>query len=166
MPSYISKEGVFHPAKEIVALTNYGPDFVDPNTKRIVKNGQPYIYEGPCRAALFELWESYGKPSKNEMKDKAKEMTMGTNFRKSPEFLQMLRDLNFKSADEYLAWIGYDATKVEEDFKEKASVVTTHDAPQRVAEIKRVGGGDNKASPGKDVKYGGFGEPSDLVSMR
>lgn len=163
MPSYISKEGVFHPAEEIVSLTNFGPEFVDPNTKRLVKTGHPYIYQGPCRAALFEIWEANGKPSKADAKNKAKEMTIGTNFRKSPEFLQMLRDLNFKTADEYLAWIGYDANKAEEDFKAKASVITTHDAPQRVSEVKRIGGGDNRANPGIDLKYGGFGEPQEAL---
>lgn len=166
MPSYISKEGVWSPTEEIVALTNYGPDFVDPNTKKLVKTGQPYIYQGPCRAALFELWEAAGKPTKVDSKEKAKELTMGSNFRKSPEFLQMMRDLNFKSAEEYLAWVGYDALKAEEDFKAKASVVTTHDLPTRVAEVKRIGGGDNKANPGRDIKYGGFGEPQEISSVR
>lgn len=166
MPSYISKEGEWSPKKEIVALTNNGPDFTDPVTKRLIKHGQPYIYEGPCRAALFELWESAGKPTNIDSKEKAKELKMGSNFRKSPEFLQMLRDLNFKSAEEYLAWVGYDATKAEEDFKGKASIVTTHDLPTRVAEVKRIGGGDNKANPGRDVKYGGFGEPQDVVVAR
>lgn len=158
MSSYVSKEGVFHPAKESVSLTNYGPDFNDPLIPgRIVKTGMQYIYEGPCRAALFDIWEANGKPEGVD-KDKAKEMTIGNNFRKSPEFLQMLRDLNFKSAEDYLNWVGYDAKENEKNFRDKASVITTHDAPRKVQEIKKLGGGNNTA--GKDVQYGGFGEPA------
>ena len=74
MPRFISKEGVWHPAKERVALKN-----LSGKTKKVdgedVQPGDDYIYEGADRAALFELY-------------KLKVETLGEDFRKNPEFLQ------------------------------------------------------------------------------
>lgn len=147
MPTYVSDAGVLHPAKEIVALTNYGAPFSHPKTKEIVETGSPYIYEGPCRAALFELW----------LTDKSgNTTTFGINFENSPEFLQALRNLNMKK-DEYLAWVGYDVDVNKKAFEKKASKIAKHELPQKVAEIKRLGGGSDHAT-GKNVRYGGLGD--------
>lgn len=153
MPSYVSKDGVFHAQNEKVALTNLsGKPFTNPKTKEVIGVGEPYIYDGPCRAALFELWEA----------DKSgKTTTFGVDFRKSPEFLQMLRDLNFKTADEYLAWVGYDKEQVEKDFAANVSVIAKHELPKRVNEIKMLGGGKDYAT-GKNNQMGGFGDPAGL----
>lgn len=160
MPVYVSDEGVFHPAKESVSLVNRGVAFPDPLIPgRIVEKGMSYIYEGPCRAALFELWESNGKPTKEQVEGNPDLMTFGINFKHTPEFLQMLRDLNFKSAKEYLAWVGYDEMKAKAEVEKKKASISKHELPQRIAEIKRVGGGSDSTGSGQ-VQYGGFGVPA------
>ena len=74
MPRYVSKDGVWHPQKERIALKN-----LSGKTKTIdneeIKHGEEYIYKGADRAALFELF-----------KEKVK--TFGQDFRQNTEFLQ------------------------------------------------------------------------------
>ena len=68
MPSYVSDSGVFHPAKERAALTRVLPDGTT----------EPYIYEGPDRAACFEIWNQ----------DKTgNTTTMGIDFHDDPEMI-------------------------------------------------------------------------------
>lgn len=164
MASYVTDEkGKWHPAKERVALKNYGPTFKDKRTGEVIETGMDYIYEGPCRAALFELWEANGKPTEEQMKENKELMTLGEGYRQNKEFLDSYstarQAFGFNSVDEYLKYLGYDEVKIKADFEKKAAVVTKHDLPKRVAEIKKLGGGDNKANPGRDLRYGGFGEP-------
>lgn len=149
MSSWISKDGVFHPAKEKVGLTNNGKPFKNPKTGEMVNTGDPYIYEGPCRAALFDLWE---------IDKTGGTTTLGMDFQKSPEFLQMLRELKFNNVEEYLVYAGYDKKKVEADFAEKSAEIKKHELPSRIMEIKRLGGGFDATGKGEDV-VGGFGEP-------
>ena len=134
MSQFISKDGVWYPAKEKVGL--------------VKKDGTPYIYSGADRAALFELWQQ-------------KVETLGMDFRHDPDLLSRIRSLGFKDIDEYLATIGYDEKKVEENFKKNASVVNKHELPERIAAIETMGGGVDTSGQGNDIS-GGFGKPKDL----
>ncbi len=69
----------------------------------------------------------------------------------------------FKDVNAYLEYIGYDQKKLHENFLKKSAIVATHDAPSKVAEIQRVGGGTDNANPGKNIRMGGFGDMPSLV---
>jgi len=142
MPRFISKEGVWYPAKERIALKNLSGKVKKVDGEE-VRPGEEYIYKGPDRAALFELF-------------KAKVETFGQDFRKDPDFLQAVRNQNFKDVDSYLEFIGYDKEKIEKEFQEKASQVHKDELPKRVKAIETLGGGVDTTGSGKD-RYGGFG---------
>jgi hypothetical protein len=147
VPRYISKGGRWYPAKEKVALKN-----ITKETKVIdgeeVGPGEPYIYEGPDRAALFELFRE-------------KVETFGIEFEKDPELINRVRQLGYKSVKAYAKAMGYDKDKVEEEFEKHAAVISKHDLPKKVKEIEQLGGGRDFSGQGQD-KYGGFGEPKDM----
>lgn len=135
MSRFISKDGVWHPAKEKVALTNH-------------KTGEPYIYDGADRAALFELFQQ-------------KVETLGQDFRFDSDLLNRIRQLGYKDVEEYLKFIGYNKEKVEADFKKNATMVSRHELPEKVAAIEKMGGGTDTSGQGNDIP-GGFGKPKDL----
>ena len=151
MPNYVSKGGVWYPAKEKVGLTNLSGKTKEVDGKK-VKHGDPYVYEGPDRAALFELYQ---------IDQSGKTTTLGQDFKTDPEFINRVRQLGFKDVDEYLKSVGYDPEQVEVEFKKKARVVNKHELPERVKEIETLGGGKDFSGQGKDVR-GGFGQPQDL----
>ena len=130
MSKWVSKEAEWYPANEKVGLTK--------------KDGTPYIYEGPDRAALFELWQ--------QKVDK-----LGMNFRHDPDLINRIRQLGFKDMKEYLKHIGYDEEKAQENFDKNASVVNLHELPAKVAAIEVMGGGTDTTGQNKDIP-GGFGE--------
>lgn len=172
MSSWVTDEkGKWHPAKERVNLKNLSGKSIRITTKDVegkefvqeIPPGADYIYEGPCRAALFELWEAHGRPTEEQIKDNPDQLlTLGEGYRTNNEFLEAYgkarQMFGFNSVEEYLKYLGYDEKKVKVRFQEKASVVMLHDAPRRVAEIKKLGGGENRADP-REVLYGGFGDP-------
>lgn len=145
MPSFISRGGKWFPAKERVALKNFSDNVIkNPSTDEKLKNeeikpGEDYIYAGPDRAALFELW-----------KDKVE--FLGTDFRQDPEFLQAVRNMGYTSYKTYLKDIGFDEKKMEEDFAKKAEEVNKHELPKRVAAIERLAGGRDTSGGGQDMK--------------
>lgn len=158
MSNWASYEGVVHPAKERVVLRNNSKEEIkNPSTMgnyvgEIVKPGQEFIYEGPCRKAMHELWlEDKKNPPE----------TRGNNFRRCPNHLQMLRELNFKNEKEFLRFVGYDEAKAKEDFETKVAKVTSHELPEKVEAIKKLGGGNDTAGQGRE-RYGGFGSPQEL----
>ena len=55
-PTFVSKDGIWHPAKEKIGLVNRSGKTKTIDGKRI-KPGDPYIYEGADRAALFVLYQ-------------------------------------------------------------------------------------------------------------
>ena len=172
MPSWISDEkGLWHPAKERVGLKNLsGKEIIIEQTdmdgkkfKMRVPAGGDYTYEGPDRAAMKQWWDENGQPTYEQiMSMPSGTITMGNNFRDNDEFLKQFRLAReahgYQNMDEYLKDIGYDEKKVHEKFLKKATVVQLHDLPNRVPEIKKVGGGDDRANPGKNVRLGGWGE--------
>jgi hypothetical protein len=171
MSTWISDEtGMWHPAKENVPLYNRSDKPIEieqtssdgKKFKKIVPPGSSYIYEGPDRAAMFQWWEENGKPSAEEMKERIGHVTFGDDFRKNTEFMEQYAKFRqmfgFNTVDDFLKYLQYDAKKLHERFLEKASMVTTHEAPARISELQKVGGGDDRANPGKNLRYGGFGD--------
>lgn len=154
MPSYISKGGKWFPKKERTSLTNMSEETIkNPSTDERykdeeIKPGEDYIYSGPDRAALFELW-----------KDKVEHL--GEDFRKNPDFLQACRNMGYNSYKTYLKDIGFDEAKMEEEFKEKAEEVIKHELPKRVAALDTLAGGKDFSGGGQDIK-GDFGNPPEL----
>ena len=88
MPTYVSINGVWKPGKEKVALVNRSDKAKVINGKSI-QPGEPYIYEGPDRAALYELFES-------------KVDTFGMDFRTDPQMIEVVRKLGLGNMKEYL----------------------------------------------------------------
>ena len=150
-PRYISKGGKWYPQNERVALKNNSTETIkNPSTDEKlkdeeIKSGQDYIYSGPDRAALFELW-------------KAKVEHFGEDFRRNPDFLQACRNMGYTTYKAYLKDIGFDEVKMEKEFAEKATKVSSHELPEKVAAIDRLAGGTDTSGSGQDVK-GGFKAP-------
>lgn len=153
MPSFTSNKGVWYPARETIGLVYHGdkeilkedlPKGVTINSD-VLKKGQPFLYDGPDRAALGVLAER-------------KVESFGRDFRHDPEFLQAVRNMGFSSVEDYLKHVGYDEKADQKKYKEKTAKVRAHEIPQRVAEIKVMGGGRD-TSDGAQHRYGGFGEP-------
>lgn len=176
MPTWISdQKGKWHPAKEVASLINISDRPIEieqtasdgKKYKQVIQPGAPYIYEGPDRAAMFQWWEENGRPSIEEMKKLEGNVTFGEDFRSNTEFMEYYgkyRNMfGFQNVDEFLKYLGYDEEKAKRRFEEKAKIVAIHDLPQRSPEIKKLGGGDDRANPGKNLRYGGFGEPEELV---
>ena len=147
MPSYISNDGVWTPAKEKVALVNNETKPITVNGKE-VGAGEPYIYEGADRAAEFELFQ-------------AGEKTFGVSFWKDADMIQRAKNLGYKDIMEYAKEMGWEQKKSQEDFEKKASVVQKHEAPKKSKAREMDGGGKDLSGGGNDV-YGGFGKPKEL----
>lgn len=154
MPNYVSKGGKWYPAKEKVALKNYSEKVIkNPSSdeklkEEKVKPGEDYIYSGPDRAALFELW-------------KQKVEYLGEDFRINPEFLQAVRNMGYTSYKKYLKDIGWSEEQMEERFKETAEEVVKHELPKKVEAIDQLAGGKDTSGSGLDMK-GGFSTPPGL----
>ena len=131
MPNYVSIDGKWHAAKEHVVLPH-------------LQGTDKEVYDGPDRAALFEMF-------------KAGVASFGKEFRHDAEFLLRVKNLGFDNVEDYLKYVGYDEEKVKKTTEEKVSKVTKHSLPKRVKAIKKLGGGTDFAGQGDD-KYGGFGE--------
>jgi len=141
MPTFISKEGKWFPAKE---------RFVDVNAE-----AGKEVYEGPDRAAAFDL------------KQQGVEY-LGNDFRLDTEVIVRAKQMGFKDITEYLQAYGYDKKKADLAFEAKMAVVNSHKNPEAKPAGKFVGGGFDATGNGRDA-LGGFGEvPSveDMVSKK
>jgi len=154
-PKFTSKDGIWHPSKERVALKNHSnKTIVNPSEEgskyagEKIAPGADYIYEGSDRAALFELF-----------KDKVSEF--GQNFHHDIELISRVKQLGYADVDEYAKVMGYDKEKVEAEFNKNASIVNQHELPKKVAAIKELGGGVDTTGSGNDMA-GDFGEPPHL----
>jgi len=150
-PQYISKDGQWHPKMERVALKNNSDKTIKNPSKEGSKYageniapGEDYIYEGPDRASLFELF-------------KEKVEKFGQDFHHDIELISRVKQLGYKDVDEYAEVMGYDKEKVEAEFKKNASVISKHELPKKVKAIKELGGGKDTA--GDAHMYGGYGDP-------
>lgn len=143
--------GVWYPSKEKVALKNHSDKSIkNPSTDEKLKDeevkpGEDFIYSGPDRAALYELWA-------------AKVSNFGTDFRQDPEFLQAVRNMGYTTYKKYLKDIGFDEKKMEQEFSERAEKVTVHELPKKVNAINMLAGGRDTAGGGNDVR-GDFKAP-------
>lgn len=175
MSTWISDEkGLLHPAKERVGLKNLSGKTIKieqtsddgKKFKVSVPPGGDYVYEGPDRAAMYQWWEENGKPTAEQIMAMPQgTVTMGEGFRQNDEFMKQFRIAReahgYQNMDEYLKDIGFDQVKAHDKFLKRAQVVQLHELPDRVPEIKKVGGGDDRANPGKNVRLGGWGEHSE-----
>jgi len=157
MPNFISKDGVWYVAKERVALKNNSNQTItNPSEEgskyagEQVAPGEPFIYEGPDRASLFELFKI----------DKTGQvLTMGQDFRDDTDMQDRARQRGYKSVADYAKAMGYSKEKIEARFAELIAKVETHDLPKRVAMIEAAqSGGTNTAGTEGHMK-GNFGEP-------
>lgn len=181
MPSWISDEkGLLHPAKEQVSLVNRTNKTISieqtsedgKKFKMKIKPGAPYIYEGPDRASMYQWWEENGRPTSEQIAAMPSgSVTMGSNFQTNQEFMDFYakyrQAFGFQNMKEFLDYLGYDSVKQNKRFQEKAQIVNVHELPDRVPEIKKVGGGSDTANPGKNIRLGGWGEqPAEQVAER
>lgn len=143
MSTFVSDEGVWRPANEKVGLVNKSDKVIINNGKE-VQPGDPFVYEGPDRAAVEEL-------------EKEDEKTLGKDFRTDPEYLQATRNMGFNNPDEHLSQIGYDKEKAKSKFREKAKTTMAHEPPEKKEEVLAMGGGKDTSGEGQDI-VGGFGE--------
>jgi len=156
MPNYVSRDGVWYIAKEKVALKNNSNQTItNPSEEgskyfeEKVGPGEPFIYEGPDRAALFELFQA----------DPSGEMTtMGQHFTDDVDLQDRVRQRGYKSVADYAKAVGYNKEKSEARFANLIADIKTHDLPKRVAMIEAAqSGGDNTAGNTGHMK-GNFGE--------
>ena len=148
MPTFVSRMGKWYAGKEEIGLTNKGKDPIQWEGKT-VNPGQPFIYRGPDREAVKVLNE-------------ANQESLGMDFRRDPEFLQAVRNMGFQSGEQgvadYLDMIGFDVEEHEKRFDEQISVVRRHELPEKVKEIKVIGGGKDTAGVKENDCIGGFGD--------
>jgi hypothetical protein len=155
VPNFVSILGKAVPAKERVILINEsGKVLTNPSAPyskyagEEVAPGAQFIYEGPDRRACFELWQAGVEH-------------FGQDFRKSPEFLQMLRSLEFKNEKEYFKFMGIDVDEEKKRAEEKADLVNMHELPKKVEAIRALGGGRDTSGGGQD-RFGDFGLPKEM----
>ena len=135
MPSWNSKDGVWTPAKEKVALYN--------------KEGEPFIYEGADRAATDYLQETG-------------EEFLGKPFYDDPEIIDRAHERR-QTVDEFCKVKLNPAAKREAAFKEAEAKVNMHHAPSRKSAEKIINsGGRNTAGSGH--LEGGMGDGSDPLA--
>ena len=129
MASYVSKDGVCKPAIEKVAL--------------IDKNGEPYIYEGPDRAAVEYLKE-------------VGEEHLGMPFYENPEIIDRAHERR-QTVDEFCKTAIHTKEKREKEYNEKVKEKVLHTPPTRKPAQKQTQtGGTNTAGSGH--LEGGFSE--------
>ena len=156
MPRFVSIMGKFYPEKERVVLKNTTNNvLINPSAEyskyagEEVQPGAEFIYEGPCRKAMTQLYkeglEYYGQ-----------------DFRKSPDFLEVLRKFNFKNDKEYFKFYGIDVEKEVEQSESRIAKITSHELPSKVEAIQKIGGGIDTSGQGNE-RYGGFGLPKELT---
>lgn len=155
MPKFVSKDGVWHVAKERVALKNNSSKTVtNPSMEgskyfgEQVEPGQPFIYEGPDRASLFELYKV--DPTGNVT-------TLGQDFREDTDMQDRVRQRGYKSVEKYAEALGWSKEKSDAKFAELIAIVETHDLPKRVKMIEAAESGAYDTA-GNEHRKGGFGE--------
>ena len=170
MPTYVSRDGVWYPAKEVVGLTNITNETKIVDGKE-VSPGEPYIYKGPDRASEHELALAHGVDEDG----KPKVTTFGMDFRQDPDLINRARQMGFtdKVDDKgnvtetavmaYAKQFGYDAKKSEKQFKEKAAEIVKHQASERKPEPMIMGGGVDTSGKGGDL-IGGFGQERERLA--
>jgi hypothetical protein len=140
MPTWISKNGEWYPAKEHAVLPH-------------LAGTSKEIYDGPDRAALVQLWQESGKP------EDAKKCLdhLGSSFKSDPDFINRVRQLGFDSVDKYLVFIGFDEKKANEIAEANLVRVKSHEIPKRAKAVESDSGGIEFGT-GKVLVEGGIGD--------
>ena len=148
MPSYVSDGGVFTPAKEHAVLPH-------------LSGTEHEVYDGPDRAAEFELAQAHGVDAEG----KPKVGHFGINYKHDPDVINRARSLGFKDVAEYAQAMGYNGTPEQEKVEaiEKKKIVVTHKEASRKVANAKLGGGTDTSGQGND-KLGGFGSDPDGFS--
>ena len=148
MPNFITdSKGKWHPAKENIGLRNESDTDIVYDGK-VYKPGEYFVYDGPCREAVKMIKEEGGEDAE----------TLGEDFTRRPDFLQVVRNMGFNNVDEYLHHFNYDAEKLQKDFEEKSASVKSHEPPTPVDEVLVLAGGRDTSGTKENDIVGGFGE--------
>lgn len=154
MASWVSQRGKLYPANEKCVLTNM-------STKKfkwkddVIEPGESFIYEGPDRAAMQELYDI--DPS-------GKTTYLGQDYKQDVNLRSRIRQLHNQSTEEYMEVIGFDEVKDEKEFKKRAVVLNKHEIPKllnKLSMIQQDGGGIDTSGSGED-RYGNFGLPAEM----
>lgn len=127
MPSYISKDGVCRPAIEKVALVD--------------KNGEPFIYDGPDRAAT-EYLKTTGEDH------------LGMPFWEDPEIIDRAHERR-KTVEEFCKTSIHTKEKREKEYAEKVKEKVLHKLPTRKPMQKASQSGGMNTAGGGHLE-GGF----------
>jgi len=145
MPNFKSIHGKLEPAHERVALTNKGDDVMIVDGKTI-NPGEPFIYDGPDRAAVEMLHEQGVEH-------------LGTDFRDCSEFQDFINAKYQGDVEKYFKRIGFDEEKSKAEQINRTKDVKSHADPEKKKEeLFRGGGRDTTGNADNDL-VGGFGEP-------
>jgi hypothetical protein len=156
-PSYVSKDGIWYPAKEHVVLPH-------------LTGTKNEVYDGPDRAAENELALAYGVDADG----KPNVTTFGIDFRDDPDLIERARQLGYNdkvddkgnvtmsAVEQYARKRGWTPEKSEKVFKEKAAEIVKHRDPDRKPEPLILGGGQSTA-PGTESLVGGLGDQREVT---
>lgn len=137
MPNFVSKEGVWVPAREKVSIMD--------------ENGEPEIYEGPDREAVKMLKEM------GTAIDDEGNSVMGQHFTDNPDMYELARAKHYDTVEEYAERMGYNKDKAKKIYEENLKEIKTHKDPDKKKTTVSSPGGMDTAN-GKVVDKGGFGE--------
>lgn len=149
MPKFVSVMGKHYPAKEQVSMKNtFGKTIesdlvVGPDGSHTVKEGETFIYTGPNREAVKILKEMG-------------EDTMGRDFRNDPEFLQSIRNMQYKDTKDYLKAIGFSEKETYDKQMSLIDIISTGDKQKQKEIVELAGGKDFSGNKANDT-IGGFG---------
>lgn len=139
MPNFVSINGKWKPAREVVQL---------PLTQEELEAGKNPVYSGPDRAAQ-SLLQEMGVDE------------LGADFRTNPEFMQRVRQAGFTSVDEYLSMFGIDPKENAKKNEELLKKPAPNQSSRRNKAVKTPGGGVDTSGSGQH-RDGGFGMPNDV----
>lgn len=128
MPTFISRDGVWEPAKEkVIVNKKVGKDQIEPE-----------IYEGPDRAATDEL-KTHGVK------------TFGMHYKQDNQLLMRAKQLGM-TLDEYIKANEPTEAEVQKDKETKDKIVVTHQPQKKKPGLKTASGGkgfhdDNENPP-------------------
>lgn len=145
MPEYVSKEGVWVPAKEHVHLENKTDHDIEIDGK-ILSPGEDMIYDGPDRQALLVLKE-------------AGEDYLGQHFTMDMDMFHLARGQGFKDVKEYAESIGHNSKEAQKIADKTVEKYRAHGSAKPTQGVQPRGGGINTANPGQGDRLGGFGDP-------
>ena len=150
MPEFVSIGGKCFPKHERIGLVNLSDEVIInefSNEGKPIQPGDPFIYDGPDRAALEAIIEEYGEDAKH----------IGEDFKSNPEFIQQTRNMGYNTVEDYLAAIGYDKKKETEKSEQFIKQETAHTPEVPHEESFIAGAGIDESGAADNDVCGGFG---------